>query len=178
MMEIITVWARQQPASRCCSAALCKPKAASPVCHWPICSSHTDHENDTTPTTRAYTHDSPGFQIMQVEWPMTLTHRPVCVYAAKSKQFSYQRHRGSRCLGRSSISARVQSAGLGSIFKLSSTRVASFCASVPPCCSPTLRRSTTSDVGSSSSAAQETKTSRGSTLTLVCTYTAASGRLY
>lgn len=171
---------RQQPASRCRSAALCKRKAASLVCTGLYVVGHTDCETDTTPTTRAYTYNSPGSQIMQVEQSRTLTHRPVCVvYAAKRRTVLASEAREESVSWLQLYFSHVKSAALCSIFKLSPLRVASLCASVPPCCSQTLRRSTTSDVGQQQhrrSAAQDGKTSRGSTgITLVRTYTAAVG---
>lgn len=140
---------------------------------------HTDCEKDTTPTTRAYTHDSPGSQIMQVERPRT--HRPVgVIYAAKKRTVHASEAREESVSWLQIYFSHVKSAALCSIFKLSPVRVASLCASVPPCCSQTLRRSTTSDVGQRQqqqhrrSAAQDGKTSRDSTgITLVRTYTAA-----
>lgn len=160
---------RQQPASRCCSAALCKRKAASLVCHGPICR-RSDRLRESHHTHYSWLHwrltwlgERAGGQIEED----CNARAGVClrVYAAKGKESGSAQEKS---MSAALYFSHVKSAALCGIFKLSSVRVASFCAPVPPCCSPTLRRNATSDVGSSSSSR---KTSRGSTcITLMCTY--------
>lgn len=113
-------------------------------------------EKTTTPTTRAYTRNSPGAEMVQVGRSTAVAHKPVAAAATRCRAERLRRQQG-RCIKGGKVACLLfwflcpEIPSALKLFKLSSARAACFRASVPPCCRPTLHRSATSDVGSGSS---------------------------